>query len=116
MPRLSKKELEKLKEGGAELEYEPRRIQIEGLLEAMGNLKQDNSEVLTTLRDLISKIDQSPSVEVAPSFDAVNHNKVVVDTTPILDAVERLTARPNYRFTVNRNPRGQIESMDAEVI
>lgn len=60
------------------------------------------------------------AVTVEPIVESTHHshndNVIKVDTTPILEAVERLTTHSNYTFTINRDERGRIESMDARVI
>lgn len=124
MASLTMRELEELKMAGAEVEVEPQRMVVEGLIEQLRALVPDNSEVLSEIRKLTEAITslsgQSTIVECTPQIDCTPQvnpvNNVVVDTTPILQAVDRLMHRPDYKFVVHRNARGFVESMDAMVI
>ena len=124
MPSLSREELEDLKESGAEIEIEPQRLVVEGLIEQLKALVPDNSEVLSEIRKLTEAISNlaahstvvecTPTIDCTPRVESVNN--VTVDTTPLIQAMDRMMQRPNYRFTVHRNNRGFIESMDAEAM
>lgn len=123
MASITRKELEALKAEGAELEIEPQRMVMEGLVDALAPLipaPVDNSEILNALYKLIDKLDTSTTVKCEPVVESEHHshnkNEINVDTAPILAAVEKLTQRPNYTFTINRDARGRIESMDARII
>ena len=120
---LTKEELDKLRSTGAEIEIEPDVLVIQGLVEQLEKLvptATDNSDIVSALKVLASKLDKELSVKCEPVVESTHHshneNKIVVDTTPILEAVERLTQRCEYRFTIERNNRGQIESMDARIL
>jgi hypothetical protein len=122
MLNITRKELEEMKMAGAEIEIEPQRMVVEGLIDQLRALVPDNSEVLSEIRKLTEAITNlaahSTVVECTPQIDCtpvVNPvNNVTVDMTPLTQAMDRMMHRPNYRFTVHRNNRGFIESMDAE--
>lgn len=114
---ITREELAAIQAGGGEVEVEPQRITVEGLVESLAHLvprPADHSEIVGVLNQLVERVNTTVSCD--PVVESVNHNQVVVDTTPILRAVEKLCQRPNYQFTVNRNARGQIESMDARIV
>lgn len=119
---ITQAELDALKADGAVLEIDPQVLVIEGLVEQLKQMvpaSVDNSEVLGAIHQLIAKLDNAVSVTVEPVVESTHHshnkNEITVDTSPILEAVERLTARCNYHFTINRDDRGRIESMDASI-
>lgn len=123
MGNITRKELEALKASGADVEIEPQRLVLDGLAETLATAipaPVDNSEVLSALYKLIDKLDTSTTVKCEPVVESTHHshndNKINVDTAPILEAVEKLIHRPNYQFTVNRDSRGRIESMDARIV
>lgn len=124
MANLTMRELQELKKAGAEVEFEPQRMVVEGLIDQLRALVPDNSEVLSEIRKLTEAIvnlsGNSTVVECTPQIDCTPHvesvNNVSVDMTPLTQAMERLMQRPNYKFTVTRNGRGLIESMDATVV
>ena len=120
---ITREELEQLKREGAEIEIEPTVLVIQGLVDQLADLKpvpRDNSDIVKVLQELVSKLNAEIAVKCEPVVESVHHshneNKIVIDTKPILEAMERLTKRCEYRFTVERNNRGQIESMDARII
>jgi len=120
---ITKEELDELMRSGAEIEIEPQVLVIQGLMEQLEKLtptRADNSDIVAAIRELVEKLNTEVSVKCEPIVESTHHshneNKIVVDTAPILEAVERLTARCEYRFTIERNNRGQIESMDARII
>jgi hypothetical protein len=120
---ITKEELEELMRSGAEIEIEPQVLVIQGLVDQLAKLTpipSDHSDIVNVLQDLVNKLNTEVSVKCEPIVESTHHshneNKIIVDTTPILEAVERLTARCEYRFTIERNNRGQIESMDARII
>ena len=125
MRSVSQQELKAMQRAGADIEYGPKpvqRIAIEGLTDQLRDLAPDNTEVLTAIHQLIetltnsASVDCTPQIECTPRVESVNNNRVVVDTTPILEAVERLTHKSDYHFTINRDGRGRIESMDAKIL
>ena len=116
---ITQAELEALITSGAEIEVEPQVLVIQGLIEQLEKLRptpEDNSSVVEALTLLAEKLDKTLSVTCEPIVESVNNNQIVIDTTPILEAIERLTHRCEYRFTIERNNRGQIESMEARVM
>ena len=120
---ITQAELDEMRQSGAELEIEPQVLVIAGLVEQLSQMVPkpvDNSEVLGAIHSLVEKLDNAVAVTVEPIVESTHHshndNVIKVDTSPILEAVERLTTRNNYHFTINRNQRGQIESMDASII
>lgn len=124
MASLTMRELEELKKAGAEVEVEPQHMVVEGLIDQLRALVPDNSEVLSEIRKLTEAIinlaAHSTIVECTPQIDCtpvVNPvNNVTVDMTPLMQAMDRMMHRPDYKFTVTRNNRGFIESMDATVV
>lgn len=125
MPSISQKELREMQLAGAKVSVGPKpvqRVSVEGLADQLRSLTPDNSEVLEAIRTLVETLSNStvvecaPQIECTPRVESVNNNRVLVDTTPILEAVERLTQKSNYHFTINRDGRGRIESMDARVL
>ena len=124
MASLTMRELEELKKAGAEVEVEPQRMVVEGLIDQLRALVPDNSEVLSEIRKLTEAIvnlsGQSTVVECTPQIDCTPHvesvNNVTVDMTPLMQAMDRLMHRPDYKFVVHRNARGFVESMDATVV
>lgn len=124
MLKMTRQELHEMEDDGAEFEIEPQRMVVEGLIEQLRALVPDNSEVLSEIRRLTEAISNlaahstvvecTPQIDCTPIINPVNN--VSVDMAPLTQAVERLMQRPNYRFTVTRNNRGFIESMDAEAI
>lgn len=120
---ITQAELDEMRRSGAEIEIAPDVVVIEGLVDQLSQMVPapvDNSEVLGAIHQLIEKLDTAVSVSVEPVVESTHHshndNTITVDTTPILEAVERLTSRNDYHFSINRNQRGQIESMDARII
>jgi tRNA(Ile2) C34 agmatinyltransferase TiaS len=120
---ITKEELEDLMRSGAEVEIEPQVLVIQGLMEQLEKLtpaKTDNSDIVAAIRELVEKLNTEVSVKCEPVVESTHHshneNKIVVDTKPILEAVERLTKKNDYHFTITRNNRGQIESMDARIV
>lgn len=120
---LTKAELNALMDEGVEIEIEPQVLVIQGLMDQLQKLvpePRDNSDIVNVLTSLVEKLNTEVSVKCEPIVESTHHshneNKIVVDTKPILEAVERLTQRNEYHFTVTRNNRGQIESMDARII
>ena len=123
MGNITLEELAERRASGASVEMSPQKIVIEGLLDQLKGLAPDNTEVLEAIRILVEKIDSTAvvaAINKIPETEVMNNNyndnSVVVDTTPILEAVEKLTHKQNYHFTVNRDKRGRIESMDAEIM
>ena len=123
MGNITLEELAERRASGASVEMSPQKIVIEGLLDQLRGLAPDNTEVLEAIRILVEKIDSTAvvaAINKIPETEVMNNNyndnSVVVDTTPILEAVEKLTHKQNYHFTVNRDKRGRIESMDAEIM
>lgn len=123
MHKMTKQEMHEMEDDGAEFEIEPQHLIVEGLIEQLKALTPDHSQMIAELRRLTDAISNMPShdtlVECNPQIDCaapVTNNKIMVDTTPISQALERMMHRPDYRFTVVRNNRGLIESMTAEVI
>lgn len=120
---ITQAELNEMKREGAVLEIEPQVLVIDGLVEQLSQMipaPVDNSEVLGAIHQLIDKLDNAVSVSVEPIVESTHHshnkNEIKVDTSPILEAVERLTSRNDYHFSINRDDRGRIESMDARII
>jgi hypothetical protein len=120
---ISQAELQELQASGATLEIEPQTLVIAGLVEQLSQMipaPVDNSEVLGAIQQLITKINTEVSVKVQPLVESVHHshnnNQIKVDTSPILEAVERLTSRNDYHFSITRDDRGRIESMDARIV
>lgn len=120
---ISQAELEEMRRAGAEIEIEPKVLVVKGLIEQLSQMipePVDNSEVLGAIHQLIKKLDNEVSVSCEPVVESTHHshndNTIVVDTAPILEAVERLTVKSDYHFTITRDQRGRIESMDAKVI
>ena len=123
MGNITLEELAERRASGASVEMSPQKIVIEGLLDQLRGLAPDNTEVLEAIRILVEKIDSTAvvaAINKIPETEVMNNNyndnSVVVDTTPILEAVERLTHKHDYHFTVNRDKRGRIESMDAVIV
>ena len=124
MDNISREELKALMDDGAEVEFgpeEPQRVIVEGLMDVIDKVAPDNTEVLQAIHGLIQKL----NINVAPVFNVpvpsveslnnnYNDNKIVVDTQQIADAM--IKEPVNYRFTVTRDNRGAIESMDAIAI
>ncbi|MDC0600109.1 hypothetical protein OAO65_02245 [Flavobacteriales bacterium] len=120
---ITQAELDEMRRCGAEIEIDPDVVVVEGLVEQLSQMVPapvDNSEVLGAIRALVDKLDNAVTVQCEPIVESTHHshneNKIVVDTTPILEAVERLSVRSNYQFSINRDDRGRIESMDARII
>lgn len=120
---ISQAELLELQKAGAKLEIEPQVLVIAGLVEQLSQMipePVDNSEVLGAIHKLVEKLDNAVTIQCEPIVESTHHshndNQIVVDTSPILEAVERLTACNDYHFSINRDDRGRIESMDARVI
>ncbi len=120
---ITQAELNAMRQSGADFEIEPQVLVVDGLVEQLSQMipkPVDNSEVLGAIHQLITKLDTEVSISCEPVVESTHHshndNTITVDTSPILEAVERLTTRSDYHFTVNRDDRGRIESMDARII
>lgn len=120
MADISSEELQELLSSGAEVEMcemPPQRVIVEGLRDVLDKVAPDNTEVLQAIYSLICKLNLAVTVPV-PSVENLNNNyndnKIVVNTDAIAQVMSRKP--PNYRFTVVRDNRGLIQTMDAEII
>jgi len=70
---ISREELEEMRKSGAEIEIEPQRLVVEGLIEQLKALVPDNSEVLSEIKKLTEAISKlaahSTVVECTPTID-----------------------------------------------
>ena len=119
MDNISQHELMMMQMDGAEIEMEPDTIIVEGLLDQLAKLvPKDNADIVAALKALV--LTPHVTVDCTPIVESIHHsnniNNVSVDTTPIQQVMERLVQRHEYTFTVNRDSRGRIESMDARII
>lgn len=123
MANITKKELDELKASGAEIEIEPQVLVIDGLINQLSKLEPkhvDLSEVVSSLQDIVRNINRELTVKCEPVVESIHHshnnNEILIDTKSIIEAIDRLKTRNEYRFIINRDARGRIESMDARLM
>lgn len=123
---ISLSELKKLRDDGAEIEFEPEVTKIEQFSDLIDQLKlmvaneseriradiarnQTNLEILATLQALVRKQGQAPS-------------QPAVDLSPIKELLEDLRAereareRASYEFDIQRDGRGFAHKITAKPV